>query len=281
MENVLISNKERLNELKSKFKEEGVEKIHVISDFDRTLTKAFVNGKKTHSLISILRDGNYLTKDYAKKAHALFDKYHPIEIDTKISLEEKRKSMEEWWRTHFKLLIKSGLNRTDLKKVVDSGKIKFRNYLFDFLDILNKHKIPLIIFSSVGLGGEPLSMLFEKENKLTNNIHIVSNSYRWDKDGNAVSVKEPIIHILNKSAIVIHRFPFFNEIKDRKNVILLGDGLGDLGMIEGFEYDNLIKIGFLNENIEENLEIYKKNFDVVILNDSDMNFVNKLIKEII
>jgi len=51
-------------------------------------------------------------------------------------------------------------------------------------------------------------------------------------------------------------------------------------MIEGFDYDNLIKIGFLNDNINENLEDFKKNFDIVILNDSDMNYINKLLKEI-
>ena len=67
----------------------------------------------------------------------------------------------------------------------------------------------------------------------------------------------------------------------RKNVLLLGDSLGDLGMIEGFEYDNLISVGFLNENIEENLHAYKENFDIVIMNDGSMNYVNGLIKKIV
>jgi len=62
---------------------------------------------------------------------------------------------------------------------------------------------------------------------------------------------------------------------------LLGDNLEDIGMVDGFEYDNLLKIGFLNENIEENLENYKKAFDIVILNDGSMEFVNNLLKEII
>ena len=52
-------------------------------------------------------------------------------------------------------------------------------------------------------------------------------------------------------------------------------------MIEGFPYDNLIKIGFLNENVEENLESYKKSYDVVILGDGDFGFVNELIVEIV
>ena len=73
----------------------------------------------------------------------------------------------------------------------------------------------------------------------------------------------------------------FKKIKDRKNVLLLGDSLGDIGMITGFDYDNLIKIGFLNENVKENVEYYKRNYDAIILNDSSMDFINKLLKKII
>jgi hypothetical protein len=68
--------------------------MHVVSDFDRTLTKVFVNGKKIPSLISVIRDGNYLSSDYAEKAHALFNKYHLIETDTKIPLGEKKKAKQ-------------------------------------------------------------------------------------------------------------------------------------------------------------------------------------------
>ncbi len=33
--------------------------------------------------------------------------------------------------------------------------------------------------------------------------------------------------------------------------------------------------------VNENLEEYKENFDVIILNDRDFNYINKLLKEII
>ena len=50
-------------------------------------------------------------------------------------------------------------------------------------------------------------------------------------------------------------------------------------MVEGFAYDNLLKIGFLNSNIENNLDEYKKHYDVIITNDSSMDFVYDLLKE--
>ena len=61
----------------------------------------------------------------------------------------------------------------------------------------------------------------------------------------------------------------------------MGDGIGDIDMIKGFDYENIIKVGFLNKNVKENLKRYKNNFDIVILNDSDLFYVNKLLKELI
>jgi len=277
MEKVIITNSKRLENFKRAISEAGVDKLHILADFDGTLTSL----KNFHSILAILRDGNYLTPDYPQKAYELYDKYHPIEIDLNIPLEEKKKKMVEWWTAHFNLLIDSGLNKRDLKRVTESGKIKLRKGAEEFIDLLKKHNIPLVIMSSSGLGEEVISMFFKKEGKLYDNIHIVSNKYQWDKQGKAIRVEEPIIHVLNKDETAIQNFPVFDKIKNKKNVLLLGDSLGDIGMIKGFNYDNLIKVGFLNENIEESLEIYKQNYDILILYDSPMDYVNELLKEII
>ncbi len=281
VENIIISNLEELEKSKKSISESGAEKFHVLADFDRTLTTAFVDGKSIPSLISILRDGNYLTSDYAPKANELYNRYHQIEIDPKIPFEEKKKTMHEWWTTHFDLLIKSGLNKKDLERVVEAGKVKFRDGFSESIDFLRTHNIPLVILSSSGLGGDAISMYLEKEGKLYNNVYIISNSYKWDRDGKAIAVKEPIIHMMNKDETVIKNSPVFKVIKDRKNVLLLGDSLGDIGMVKGFDCDNLIKIGFLNENVKENLESYKLDYDIIILNDSSMDYINELLKEII
>jgi len=281
IENIIVSNPTKLENLKKSISEDGIENFHVLTDFDRTLTTSSVNGKKIPSLISILRDGNYLTPDYAEKANQLYDKYYPIEVNPNISMAEKKKAMNEWWTTHFDLLIKSGLDKKDIEDVVKSKKIKFRDGFSDFINILKKNNIPLVIMSSCGLGGNAISMCLKQEGKLYNNIHIISNLCKWDENGNAVSFKKPIIHIMNKDETVIQKFPVFEIIKNRKNVLLLGDSLGDVGMVQGFDYNNLIKIGFLDENVEENLESFKANYDVLILNDSSMDYINKLLREVI
>ena len=278
---IIIQNTSNLENLKKSIAKDGIEHFHVLADFDKTLTTLFVNGEKVPSLISVLRNGDYLTLDYVQRANQLYNKYHPIEIDPKVPTEEKKKVMNEWWMTHFDLLIKSGLNKKDIENVIKSRKIKLRHGFSNFLNILKENNIPLVIMSSSGLGGNAISMYLKQEEKLYDNVHIISNSYKWDEKGNAIGVKQPIIHVMNKDETAIQNFPAFEIIKNRKNVLLLGDSVGDIGMVEGFDYKNLIKIGFLNENVEENLESYKANYDVLILNDSSMDYINKLLREIV
>jgi len=280
MKNFLIVNPKDLEKKKKIFSEQGKDKIHVLTDFDRTLTKAYVKGNYVPSIISILRDHHYISKDYSEKAKALFNKYHPIEMNLKIPTKIKKKKMNEWWTKHFKLLIESGLNKSHLERIVREGNIKFREGALEFVDVLHKYNIPLVIISSSGVGNT-IPMLFEKEKRLYSNIYIITNIYSWDRKGNAIEVKKPIIHAMNKEEIAIKNYPVFKKIKDRKNILLLGDSIDDLNMIKGAKYDNVIKIGFLNSNVKENLKDYKKNFDVLILKDSNMSYINKLMREII
>lgn len=282
MENIIISNPEKLEEKKKAIFKDGAEKLQIISDFDRTLTRSFVDGQKSFSLISVLGEGNYLTHDYSQKAQALFEKYYPIEKDPNIIISEKKKMMSEWWQSHFELLIDSELNKRDIEKAIDSGKVEFREGASDFFDSLSFKKIPLIILSANGLGKDATEMFFEKNGKMFENTYIISNSLEWNEKGDMIGFREPIIHSMNKDDIFLKDFPdIFQRVENRKNVLLLGDNLGDVKMANGFEYENLIKIGFLNEGIEQHLEYYKDNYDIVMLNDSPMDYINELLKEIL
>ena len=68
---------------------------------------------------------------------------------------------------------------------------------------------------------------------------------------------------------------------DRKNILLLGDSTDDVSMAIGFDYKNLIKIGFWNRPTPKNQLVYKKSYDVLIKNDGSMKEVNKILKQII
>ena len=256
----------------------GAEKFHVLSDFDRTLTKMFVAGEEVPSIISVLRSEGYLTPDYPDKAKELFNYYHAIEIDPQVPDKEKKVAMRQWWSKHFDLLIASGLRKKDIEQAVTSQKLQLRSGVSQFFEFLKERDIPLVIMSSSGLGVESISLYLKRQNLLSENILIVSNEFIWDDAGRAIAVKEPIIHAFNKEETILGDFPFYDKVRERKNVLLLGDGPDDVEMIAGFNYENLIKVGFLNKNIEENMELYREKFDVVITGDGDFDFINYLLR---
>ena len=231
MENIIISDKKRLEELKSKISRDGKDKFHVLSDFDRTLTKAFCNSKKASSIISHLRNGNYLTKEYAAKAHALFDKYHPIEIDPNIPLKEKGEKMQEWWEGHMNLLIESGFDLPTIKKCIKElileNTLEFREGAYEFFKILEENNIPLIIMSSSL--GDLISEFMREKGVLTKNVHVIGNVFIFNSEGKATG-NEKIIHVFNKHEIELKNLKVYDELASRKNVLLLGDSIGDLGM---------------------------------------------------
>jgi len=278
--NVIIPNQKSFEKIKSEIKKGGYKNLHILADFDRTLTYGAIGEIKTPSIISMLRDGNHLTPGYAEKAQGLFNKYHPIEVDSEIPLPEKRIKMQEWWNLHNKLLIESGLNKSDLKDIVKNGHVKFREGVPEFLDFVHKNDIPLVILSASGCG-DAIQMFFQKIGKDYPNIVYVTNRFNWDKNGKAISTKGALIHCMNKDETVLEKIPeVYSLIKNKKNVILLGDSVGDLGMIEGFNYKNLLKIGFLNFDYNKSKEIFEDKFDIVLEGDGDFNFVNELIREL-
>lgn len=278
MTEIAISSPENLEKIKSAMAADGVKKLHVLSDFDRTLVKAFVDGQKSPSVIAQIRNGKYLTPDYAPRAHALFDKYHPTELDPSLSRKEKSAAMHEWWSEHFKLLAECGLTKTVMEEIVAAKTLKFREGALEFIDFLHEKNIPLVIMSAAP--GDMVAIYLNQVGRLYDNVYIIATFLDFGTDGKMIGIKEPLIHSLNKYETLIKNFPVFQKIKDRQNVLLLGDSLDDVGMVKGFDYKNLLKIGFLNENEEENLEEFKKTFDVVLTGDPGMDFINNLLKEI-
>ena len=279
---ILFSDLEKFEEIKKNFINEGLDKVHIITDFDGTLTKANYDGIKRPSIISILRskEFNYLGDEYQNKAHALYDTYHPIEIDDSLELSFRKQKMDEWWKAHLDLLIESGLKFEHIEKVANSGVIQLKDNCINLLEFTNSKNIPVVIMSANAIG-DTTAIYLEYNNCLFENISYITNHFKFDQNGFAKEYYLPLVHSLNKDETIVKDFPeIFEKIKSRKNVILIGDGSGDTGMIEGFEYDNLIKVGFLNSEVEQKLESYKSKYDIVIIGDEDISLVLDLLKEI-
>jgi cytosolic 5'-nucleotidase 3 len=276
---IVIDNPEKLEEIKKKIGKEGHNNFLILADFNKTFTYAFINGEKASTSFASIRNNGYLGEEYIKRAKQDFDKYHPVEIAPNVSFEEKDKAMKEWWNRHFSILVKYGLNKNIFLEIIEKGKVRLRKGVKDFFQFLNQKKVPLIIISS-GLG-DFIPLLLKKESIFFDNVYVYSNLFKFDSDGNAISMGDVVVHTANKIVRNVGELEYFLVIKNRKNVLLLGDSVGDVGMVEGFDYENLIKIGFLNEYVEGDLALYKENFDVVLTGDQDFDYVNGLVREML
>lgn len=277
-EHIIITHPERVTETKRKIREAGPNKFHILADFDNTLTRAFVEGVKAWPIIAELRNKKYLTSDYAPQAHALYEKYAPLERDPALDPQQRREKMHEWWMTHFDLLVRSGFSKDIIKDVVEKSSLQFRVGFEHFISYLEKHNIPLVIMSAAP--GDLLLEYLRHADLLRTHVHVIANLYEFDQQGKAVKIHEPIIHSLNKSEVVIQGFPVFESIRERTNILLMGDSLGDAGMAEGFPYDEIIKFGFLNQDREARLAEYTEHFDIVQTDDGSLDCINELLAEL-
>ncbi len=278
---IIYSNRQKFDDTVDKFKKDWFDKLHVVADFDRTLTKAFSAWKKRPSLISVLRSEGYLGEEYVKKAYELWDKYIPIEADPNIDINEKAKEMTDWRNEHLDLLVKSWLSRQDIESVIDSELIEFRNWVVDFLSILDKNSVPLVIISANWLGTDSTRLYFEKQGVLSHNVYVISNSFVWNEEWKAIWYDKRVVHTFNKWEVVLEEFPeIYSKVKDRKNVILLWDSLWDHTMADSFEYDNVLKIWFLNDKEDKLLDEYKKIYDVIVTWDWDFSVVNEILEKL-
>ena len=140
MKQIIYSDESHAKKIIDNIKWDWFDKLHILADFDRTLTYSFVDWEKKSSLISIIRKNpKYLGQEYSTKANALFDNYHPIEIDVNIPMEEKIIKMSEWWRAHLSLLGESWLNKKHIDEAVNSGIIKMRSWVVELLNFLDIH----------------------------------------------------------------------------------------------------------------------------------------------
>ncbi|XP_054789641.1 uncharacterized protein LOC129295179 isoform X2 [Prosopis cineraria] len=227
---------------------------------------------------------------YDAKRQELYEYYHPLEFSPDIGLEEKTKLMEEWWSKSHALLIEGGLTNESIIQSVANGNIAFREGVFELFEFLEEKGIPVLIFSA-GLGDIIEEVLRQKLHRIFTNVRIVSNRMVFDDDGHLASFKGKLIHSLNKNEHALDMgTPVHSHlgdgddptednasVKNRTNVLLLGDHVGDLGMSDGLNYETRISVGFLNHNIENSLSCYQESFDVVLLNDAPMTQIVKLV----
>nr|XP_023854911.1 cytosolic 5'-nucleotidase 3 [Salvelinus alpinus] len=273
---VLMRDPQRVEEIIKAMQKAGTSKMQVISDFDMTLTRFSYNGKRCPTSHNILDNSKLISEECKAQLKDLRNTYYPIEIDSKRTAEEKLPLMVEWWTKAHTLLVQQRIRKDLLQDVVKESDAMLREGYQLFFDHLQEHNIPLLIFSA-GVG-DVLEEVIRQAGVFHPNVKVFSNYMDFDETGVLKAFKGELIHIYNKREGALLNTGHFQELKSRHNVLLVGDSLGDLTMADGVHsMENILKIGFLNDKVEERKTSYLNAYDIVLVKDETMEVLNALL----
>lgn len=273
---VCMRDPQRVQDLVQAMQKGGVNTVQVISDFDMTLTRFAHNGKRCPTSHNILDNSQLISDECKEKLKDLLNKYYPIEIDSSRTIDEKLPLMVEWWTRAHELLVQQKIRKDQLSLAVQESDAMLRDGYQQFFDHLHQHSVPLLIFSA-GLG-DVLEEVIRQAAVFHPNVKVFSNYMDFDEAGVLKAFKGELIHIYNKREGAMLNTEHFQELVARPNVLLLGDSLGDLTMADGVQdLENVLKIGFLNDKVEERKPSYLNSYDIVLLQDETMHVPNAIL----
>lgn len=254
-----FKNKNQVLKKFNKLASEGREKLHLLMDFDRTLTI----GKDAEG--NEVTSWNILTKLLPPKAFAkqqkLYEKYRPLEASGKMTSEEA----VSWASKVLKIIVASEVNLLEIEKDF-SRNTSIRYYAKNIFDACSILDIPTVIVSA---GIKEVIDVWSKEFAVSPTL-ILAIKLFTDSNGKIIDWDKNIVHVKNKKE---HGHKELTKIKQqRPNIILIGDAIEDADMAEGDE--NVLRIRIFNpreDEIFDKQRFYEETFekfDLMIENGS-------------
>ncbi|KAF3816926.1 hypothetical protein GH733_014274 [Mirounga leonina] len=265
---VLMRQPGRVQEIVGALRRGGGDRLQVISDFDMTLSRFAYNGKRCPSSYNILDNSKIISEECQNEvgySPSLFRDGHYGLLQIVIA---------------HNLLCQQKIQKVQIAQVVRESNAMLREGYKTFFNTLYQNNIPLFIFSA-GIG-DILEEIIRQMKVFHPNIHIVSNYMDFDEDGFLQGFKGQLIHTYNKNSSVCENSGYFQQLQGKTNILLLGDSMGDLTMADGVPgVENILKIGFLNDKVEERRERYMDSYDIVLEKDETLDVVNGVLQHIL
>ncbi|XP_036753340.1 cytosolic 5'-nucleotidase 3A isoform X1 [Manis pentadactyla] len=277
---VHIKNPARVEEIICGLIKGGAAKLQIITDFDMTLSRFSHEGKRCPTSHYVIDNSKLVTDECRKKLWQLKEKYYAIEIDPVLTIDEKYPYMVEWYTKSHGLLVEQALPKAKLKEIVAESDVMLKEGYENFFDKLQQYSIPVFIFSA-GIG-DILEEVIRQAGVYHPNITVVSNFMDFDDNGILKGFKGELIHVYNKHDGALKNTDYFSQLKDNSNIILLGDSQGDIRMADGVaNVEYILKIGYLNDRVDELLAKYMDSYDIVLVKDESLDVANSILQKIL
>ncbi|KAJ3156258.1 5'-nucleotidase, cytosolic III-like [Geranomyces michiganensis] len=192
---------------------DGKDHLHIISDFDMTISRYWVNGERNVGSHRVLALSSRVPEEFTAASKAIFEKYYPIEISQTISHSEKVQAMVDWWSEQHELILDLKLTKDALSSMAQETHVVLRDGVQQCMQLSEELGLPLLVFSA-GLG-DVIEAVLRKQELLRSNVDIISNKLHFGPDKIADRFEGKIIHTFNKDEA---NFPT-EKLGGRENVV--------------------------------------------------------------
>lgn len=276
---ILINDVENVKKKIISIQKGACKKLQLVSDFDYTLTHCFdKDGRKLLSSYGAVEFDSRFPEKFCDQLLELYYHYSPIDADPTIEQEMKVQLIEEWNKKATEVYKSERITKEVIRNAVAEARLKLRGGFNQLVETFSSKDIPFLILSA-GLG-DSIDCVLENAGIKLDKIKIVANYFIFDDKKLVNGLTKPLIATGSKGKHIGQAHAeYFASVQDRKNVILLGDRIEDLQMAVcyGDSCDTLLTIGYLNEKVDEQKDIYLQKYDIVLLGDPDLCWIQKLI----
>lgn len=187
--------------------------------------------------------------------------------------------MHAWWQENLDLFREYHMHADHLR-TVDVSSVHLRNGIREAFEFFDRSHIPLLILSA-GIH-QTIEMILDQEKLPETHRTIIANTLLFDREKQYTGVApKEFIHVGNKEKQVLQKIQTIPSTEKRDKIILLGDHLKDITMIQAEEREHTIAIGFCNSINMHAFETYLTTFDIVVTSDtSDAGILAYLIDHI-
>lgn len=243
LQNVIIpdglvtANRANLETKLKEFAQVGSPGLHVVFDFDRTLTIKRPGSDDEVTTWHIL--GEHLPPEGKLEYKNLFQKYRGVELNGELTTQ----AAIDWWSASFELYIKYNINLA----VVENdflNKASIRPGVVELFRLCAEYNIPTVILSA---GIRDVIEIWCRKYKIEPSL-IISTALIMDSKGQIIDwQRDTLVHVLNKSEATHSELISIRATHPK--IFLIGDSLDDASMASGEQ--DVIRLRLLDPRADE------------------------------